>query len=203
MRGRQAAGRVLRGARRRRVGARSRRSRVRPSGRAARHRRRQARRHRLDGTRLRDRVSRAARPAARRSPMPSPSTRTSGATRSTRFSPPAAGTAAASSCSCGRPTPGPRTSRTSCCPTARPLWQHVAALVDEWGRDLVGERGLSSVGAVVGATYPRAIGEARRAMPQADPAAARASVPRAPPPPTSPAPSRAVRRARSSTRRAR
>ena len=49
----------------------------------------------------------------------------------------------------------------------RPLWQHVADLVAEWGADLVGERGLSSAGAVVGATYPRAIGEARRAMPQA------------------------------------
>lgn len=47
------------------------------------------------------------------------------------------------------------------------VWQHVARLVHEWGRPLVGERGLSSVGAVVGATYPRAIGEARRAMPQA------------------------------------
>jgi orotidine-5'-phosphate decarboxylase len=49
----------------------------------------------------------------------------------------------------------------------RPLWQHVADLVHEWGADLVGERGTSSVGAVVGATYPRAVGEARRAMPQA------------------------------------
>jgi orotidine-5'-phosphate decarboxylase len=48
-----------------------------------------------------------------------------------------------------------------------PLWQHVASLVHDWGQELVGERGLSSVGAVVGATYPRAIGEARRAMPQA------------------------------------
>ena len=36
----------------------------------------------------------------------------------------------------------------------------------EWGEDLVGERGLSSVGAVVGATHPRAVGEARRLMPQ-------------------------------------
>jgi orotidine-5'-phosphate decarboxylase len=49
----------------------------------------------------------------------------------------------------------------------RRLWHHVAALVAEWGEDLVGERGLSSVGAVVGATYPRAVGEARRLMPQA------------------------------------
>jgi orotidine-5'-phosphate decarboxylase len=49
----------------------------------------------------------------------------------------------------------------------RPLWQHVARLVHEWGEDFVGERGLSSVGAVVGATHPRAVGEARRLMPQA------------------------------------
>jgi orotidine-5'-phosphate decarboxylase len=48
-----------------------------------------------------------------------------------------------------------------------PVWLRVAHLVDDWGAELVGERGLSSVGAVVGATYPRAIGEARRAMPQA------------------------------------
>jgi orotidine-5'-phosphate decarboxylase len=49
----------------------------------------------------------------------------------------------------------------------RPLWQHVASLVAEWGADVVGKRGLSSVGAVVGATYPRAVAEARRLMPQA------------------------------------
>ncbi|HZQ81238.1 MAG TPA: orotidine-5'-phosphate decarboxylase [Gaiellaceae bacterium] len=49
----------------------------------------------------------------------------------------------------------------------RPLWYHVAALVAEWGEDLVGEVGLSSVGAVVGATHPRAVAEARRLMPQA------------------------------------
>jgi orotidine-5'-phosphate decarboxylase len=48
----------------------------------------------------------------------------------------------------------------------RMLWQHVAGLVAEWGEDLVGERGLSSVGAVVGATHPRAVAEARRLMPQ-------------------------------------
>jgi len=39
--------------------------------------------------------------------------------------------------------------------------------VNDWGAALVGERGLSSVGAVVGATYPRAVAEARRLMPQA------------------------------------
>jgi orotidine-5'-phosphate decarboxylase len=49
----------------------------------------------------------------------------------------------------------------------RPVWRHVADLVDQWGEDLVGARGLSSVGAVVGATVPRVIGDARRAMPRA------------------------------------
>jgi orotidine-5'-phosphate decarboxylase len=49
----------------------------------------------------------------------------------------------------------------------RPLWQHLAGLVHELGEETVGERGLSNVGAVVGATYPRAVGEARRLMPQA------------------------------------
>ena len=49
----------------------------------------------------------------------------------------------------------------------RPLWQHVARLVAEWGEEVVGDSGLSSVGAVVGATHPRAVGEARRLLPQA------------------------------------
>ena len=48
----------------------------------------------------------------------------------------------------------------------RRVWQHVAELVGEWGADLVGERGLSSVGAVVGATVPRAVAEARKLLPQ-------------------------------------
>jgi orotidine-5'-phosphate decarboxylase len=48
----------------------------------------------------------------------------------------------------------------------KPLWQHVAMLVAEWGEDLVGERGLSSVGAVVGATHPRAVAEARKLLPR-------------------------------------
>ena len=34
----------------------------------------------------------------------------------------------------------------------RRVWQHVARSSASWGEDLVGERGLSSVGAVVGAT---------------------------------------------------
>jgi orotidine-5'-phosphate decarboxylase len=48
----------------------------------------------------------------------------------------------------------------------RVLWHHVAQLAREWGEVLVGERGLSSVGLVVGATYPRAVGEARRLCPR-------------------------------------
>ncbi len=48
----------------------------------------------------------------------------------------------------------------------RPLWHQVAELVREWGEDLVGERGLSAVGAVVGATHPRAVAEARKLLPQ-------------------------------------
>jgi orotidine-5'-phosphate decarboxylase len=48
----------------------------------------------------------------------------------------------------------------------RPLWQHVARLVAEWGEEVVGDRGLSSVGAVVGATHPRAVGEARKLLPR-------------------------------------
>ena len=48
-----------------------------------------------------------------------------------------------------------------------PVWHHVARLVHELGEDLVGERGLSSVGAVIGATHPRAVGEARRLLPKA------------------------------------
>ena len=46
------------------------------------------------------------------------------------------------------------------------MWHYVAELVDEWGADVAGEVGLSSVGAVVGATHPRAVAEARRLMPR-------------------------------------
>src|SRR5919109_1493481 len=48
----------------------------------------------------------------------------------------------------------------------RLVWQQVAELVAEWSEESVGERGLSSVGAVIGATHPRAVGEARRFLPQ-------------------------------------
>ncbi len=49
----------------------------------------------------------------------------------------------------------------------RPLWQRIAQLVDEWGRDLVGDSGLTSVGAVLGATFPQEVAEARKLMPRA------------------------------------
>jgi orotidine-5'-phosphate decarboxylase len=49
----------------------------------------------------------------------------------------------------------------------RPFWQHVADLVDRWGEDLVGESGLSSVGAVVGATHPELLETARSLLPRA------------------------------------
>ena len=49
----------------------------------------------------------------------------------------------------------------------RPLWQQVAELVRAWGEEFVGANGLSAVGAVVGATHPRAVREARRLMPHA------------------------------------
>jgi orotidine-5'-phosphate decarboxylase len=49
----------------------------------------------------------------------------------------------------------------------RPFWQHVASLVDRWGEDYVGASGLSSVGAVVGATHPDVLETARGLMPRA------------------------------------
>jgi orotidine-5'-phosphate decarboxylase len=48
----------------------------------------------------------------------------------------------------------------------RPLWNHVAEVVHEWGEPLVGREGMSSIGAVVGATHPRAVSEARRLLPR-------------------------------------
>src|SRR6266481_4189075 len=48
----------------------------------------------------------------------------------------------------------------------RPIWESVAARVNGWGSDHVGTSGLSSVGAVVGATYPVQARRARELMPQ-------------------------------------
>lgn len=46
------------------------------------------------------------------------------------------------------------------------IYEKVAELVSSWGEDLVGEYGYSSVGAVVGATYPIQIKELREIMPK-------------------------------------
>ncbi len=48
-----------------------------------------------------------------------------------------------------------------------PLFLRVARKVDEWGRDSIGDRGYSAVGAVVGATYAEDIPVLRKAMPRA------------------------------------
>ena len=49
----------------------------------------------------------------------------------------------------------------------RRVFEAVADLVVEWGKDLIGSYGYSSVGAVVGATWPSQAAELRRRMPQA------------------------------------
>lgn len=49
----------------------------------------------------------------------------------------------------------------------RPLWQHIAGLLDRWGEDLVGASGLSRLGAVVGATHPEVLETVRSLMPRA------------------------------------
>ncbi len=47
-----------------------------------------------------------------------------------------------------------------------PLWEAVARRVHGWAGDFAGKSGLSSVGAVVGATYPEHARRARELMPQ-------------------------------------
>jgi len=49
----------------------------------------------------------------------------------------------------------------------RPIWESVAERVNGWGSGHVGTSGLSSVGAVVGATYPVQARRARELMPAA------------------------------------
>ena len=49
----------------------------------------------------------------------------------------------------------------------RPVWEAVAGRVDGWGSDFIGQCGLSSVGAVIGATYPEQAARARALMPAA------------------------------------
>ena len=47
----------------------------------------------------------------------------------------------------------------------RPLFLHIASLIDQWGTEFCGRVGFSSVGAVVGATSGQAIQQIRQAMP--------------------------------------
>jgi len=49
----------------------------------------------------------------------------------------------------------------------RPVYERLAALVAEWGSDMLGESGYSLLGAVVGATFPEQLGRLRGAMPHA------------------------------------
>ncbi len=45
------------------------------------------------------------------------------------------------------------------------VYEHVAGLTEEWGKDLIGKYGYSSICAVVGATYPKQLKELRQKLP--------------------------------------
>lgn len=47
------------------------------------------------------------------------------------------------------------------------VYENMAGLVNGWGAGIVGKHGYSSVGAVVGATYPEELGKLRKMMPKA------------------------------------
>ncbi len=47
------------------------------------------------------------------------------------------------------------------------IYKHMAKLINDWGKDLIGENGYSSVSVVVGATHPRELEELRELMPNA------------------------------------
>jgi orotidine-5'-phosphate decarboxylase len=51
--------------------------------------------------------------------------------------------------------------------TGRPLYETIARVINELGKDLVGESGYSSIGAVVGATFPEDGRKLRALMPRA------------------------------------
>ena len=44
-------------------------------------------------------------------------------------------------------------------------FEYIAHFVESWGADVIGEHGFSSIGAVVGATYPKDIAKLRKLMP--------------------------------------
>jgi len=47
------------------------------------------------------------------------------------------------------------------------VYEKMAELVNGWGKEIVGKHGYSSIGAVVGATYPEELGKLRKIMPKA------------------------------------
>lgn len=49
--------------------------------------------------------------------------------------------------------------------TGKTVYEAVGELVNNWGKELIGENGYSSIGAVVGATYPQQLEELRKMMP--------------------------------------
>jgi orotidine-5'-phosphate decarboxylase len=51
--------------------------------------------------------------------------------------------------------------------TKRPLYESIAAAIDHLGKDLVGQSGYSSIGAVIGATFPEEAHSLRALIPQA------------------------------------
>jgi orotidine-5'-phosphate decarboxylase len=51
------------------------------------------------------------------------------------------------------------------CADGRPIFQHVAELVESWAEPYRDESGYSLLGAVVGATYPEQLAELRSALP--------------------------------------
>ena len=63
--------------------------------------------------------------------------------------------------------PGGRDFQDATLADGRPLWELVAEHVDRWGRELVGAHGASSVGVVMGATYPEQLRRGRELLPHA------------------------------------
>jgi orotidine-5'-phosphate decarboxylase len=50
--------------------------------------------------------------------------------------------------------------------TGRPLYEKIAGVLNDLGRDLVGESGYNSIGAVIGATFPEEGSRLRELMPK-------------------------------------
>ena len=164
LRGGQAAARVLRAARLRRLAGARARLRARPRPRAARARRRQARRHPEHRRRLRPGARGGADASAPRGPA-----------RRRHHRQPAARPRRARAADRRRPRAGAgvfvlvRTSNPGAADVldlelagGEPLWERLAAMVAELGR----RGGLADVGAVTGATVPEHLARMRELMPR-------------------------------------